>query len=88
MSDNLWTAREMNVERQILIRDASKPRAGLYFTSICFVLIVACNELAMQVDVIIFYNKTESSSGYFRCSALTMILQVVKDDIHTTPARS
>jgi hypothetical protein len=36
VSDNLWTAREMNVEQQSLRIDASEPRSGLYFTSICF----------------------------------------------------
>jgi hypothetical protein len=66
VSGNLWTAPEMNVEQQILPIDASL-RLDCIFISICFVLIGACNELAMLV-CIIFYNKTESSSGYLPLS--------------------
>jgi hypothetical protein len=66
VSGNLWTAPEMNVEQQILPIDASL-RLDCIFISICFVFIGACNELAMLV-CIIFYNKTESSSGYLPLS--------------------
>jgi hypothetical protein len=63
VSDNLWTAREMNVERQSLRIDASKPGSELYFTSICFVLIVVCNKLAMRVDIIIFFCTTRQKAA-------------------------